>query len=105
MTDSVMLHLSRDLFGDLPYIAEGVIGYTEEHDGALYVPVIYSTEPGRGNVSRYLDSLPRDRRVVVPCVISSTLAGMLVRRGFVEEWEWNAELEEAAPCWVREAIP
>ena len=30
----------------------------------------------------YLDSLPKDRRVVFPCVVSDRLAGMLTRRGF-----------------------
>jgi hypothetical protein len=74
-----------------------------EHDGAIYIPVIWSTDEGQGNVSRYLDGLPRDRTVRVPCVVSSRLAGMLQRRGFVEVREWSEEMDEHVDIWERRA--
>lgn len=52
--------------------------------GALWVPLVIAEKPGNGDVGRYLDSLPGDRRVVFPNVISDVLIGMLKRRGFTE---------------------
>ena len=64
-------------------IAPGVDGYTVDlGDKGLYVPLLMAKRPGNGDVGRYLDSLPLDRRVVVPGVISGILEGMLERRGF-----------------------
>ena len=71
-------------------------------DGALYVPIIEAERPGSGDVGRYLDSLPRDRRVVIPNVMSERLAGMLERRGFTLTTEWApAPFEEWVPVWER----
>lgn len=102
-TDTQEIRIDPALFGGLERLAEGVIGYTVEHRGALYIPVIYSTDPGHGHVGRYLDSLPRNRRVVVPNVLNSQLAGMLAHRGFREGVEWVREMREHVPIWEREA--
>jgi len=82
-------------------LAPGVYGYTMEHDGALYLPMIWSAEEGKGHVGRFLDSLPRDRTVRVPNVISDRLAGMLERRGFVRIWEMAPEMNEDVEVWER----
>ena len=66
-------------------LAPGVWGYTVENEQGLWVPIINAENPGSGDVSRYLDGLPKDRPVHFPCVISERLAGMLLRRGFVGE--------------------
>lgn len=90
----------QDAF-DLDLLAPGVEGYTvETHDG-LYVPLIVAKVRGNGDVGRYLDSLPTDRRVVVPNVVNSLLAEMLARRGFVLTEEWAEPYEEMVPIWER----
>lgn len=86
-------------------IAPGVWGYTMEEEGALWIPVLVAERPGQGNVGRYLDSLPRDRTIKVPNVLSSRLAGMLARRGFMA-CEEACQIDGVAECveiWVREA--
>ncbi len=77
------VRIHPDILRDLPIVGEGVRGYTVEYDGALYIPVILADVPGRGDVGRYLDSLPHDRIIRVPTVTSDILEGMLRRRGFV----------------------
>lgn len=91
----------------LETLAPGVLGYTCDTPDGLYVPFISAEQPGNGDVSRYLDSLTRERRVVSPNVISKRLAEMLIRRGFtpvveeaegfgpVDVWERGTEACEA----------
>lgn len=85
---------------DLEQLAPGVQGYTLDLEGQLWVPLVISEDPGQGNVSRYLDNLPRNRTVRFPNVISPRLERMLERRGFrlvfdiTEEWG-------AVPVWER----
>lgn len=85
-------------------LAPGVRGYTVDMgEQGLYIPLIDAEAPGSGDVGRYLDSLPKDRRVVVPNVISARLAGMLDRRGFVVVQEWAEQFGEYVECYVRES--
>lgn len=83
--------------GWLDELAPGVFGYTMEDEHALWIPIIQAERPGSGAVSRYLDSLPLDRTVRVPNVISGRLEGMLERRGFVPRRVWAEEVEQ----WVQ----
>jgi hypothetical protein len=93
-----------DPFGIQVRLAPGVTGYTVDMpDGTLNVPYVQAERPGSGDVGRYLDSLARDRRVCVPCVISARLQGMLERRGFLPEQEWAEEVGEWVDCMVRAA--
>lgn len=77
-------------------LAPGVRGYTMESFGCTYIPVIAATNPDHGDVSRYLDSLPRDHVIKVPTVTSQKLDGMLRRRGFKRDSEWAEEFG----CWA-----
>lgn len=78
-------------------LAPGVFGYNADMgEKGLYVPWIQAEHEGSGDVGRYLDRLPRDRRVVFPTILSARLAGMLARRGFVPGQEWADEVGE----WV-----
>lgn len=77
--------------GQEPYLAPGVRGYTVEQNGELYVPLIIADRPGSGDVGRYLDSLPRDRTVKFPNVLSERLEQMLLRRGFHHGVEYSEE--------------
>lgn len=63
-------------------LAPGVHGHLFDTPEGLYVPIITADEPGTGDVARFLDSLPRDKRVVFPSVWSLRLREMLLRRGF-----------------------
>lgn len=67
----------------------------------VYLPAVMSLEPGQGNVSELLASLTAEYdEVIVPGVISETLAGMLQRRGFKRETQWAAEMDEHVVCLV-----
>jgi hypothetical protein len=70
--------------GQEPVIAPGVRGCVIEHEGELHIPLVSAEHPGIGAVATFLESLPQDKRVVFPTVISEKLANMLLRRGFVE---------------------
>ena len=82
-------------------LAPGVLGYSLETEEGLYIPFIAAVEEGSGHVGRYLDSLPTDRRVCVPGVLNSRLAGMLTRRGFTPIMEWTEQYEEWIEVYER----
>lgn len=78
-------------------LAPGVAGYTVDMpDGGLNIPWIRAVVPGSGDVGRYLDSLPQDRRIFFPCILSERLAEMLVRRGFRPAQHYSEDFGE----WV-----
>lgn len=102
--DTVQLRIDPLLFPFMGELAPNVLGYTiDGDDDSLWIPVIQAADEGAGDVGRYLDTLPHDRRVVVPTVLSSRLAGMLHRRGFVETYEVIDG--EAVQGWFRDADP
>lgn len=65
-------------------VAPGVRAHVVDPGGPWIVlrSVAATTPPIPGAVGTWLDTLPRDRKVVVPAVTSRRLAEMLVRRGF-----------------------
>jgi len=83
-------------------IAPGVKGLLLEEYRSLWIAVLMAEHPGSGDVSRYLDALDTHRTIYVPNVISTKLAGMLARRGFVPHATHLPELEEIIDVWVRE---
>ena len=82
-------------------LAPGVRVYAIKHDGAIYIPFIAADTPGNGDVSRFLDSLPTDVTIRVPCVINRILAAALKRRGFVETQEYAEEVGEWVEIYER----
>ncbi len=93
-----------DPLGVMERLAPGVLGYTVDMpDGTLNIPMIQAEREGNGDVGRYLESLPRDRRICFPCVISRRLQGMLERRGFVPSVEWADDFEEWVEVMARPA--
>jgi len=80
--------------GHEPRLAPGVRGYTVWSHGELYVPLVIADHEGRGDVARYLDTLPTDRVVKFPTVVSVRLIDMLLRRGFA----WATEMTPHGPC-------
>lgn len=82
--------------GQEPVIADGVRGVWFDMPDGIWMPLVVAERPGSGDVGRMLDSLPRDRRVVVPGVIKHKLEGMLRRRGFAERPEEEAWIRESA---------
>jgi hypothetical protein len=88
--------MSHELLTGQERLAPGVFGYATETDRGLYVGWIAAEREGSGDVGRYLDQLPRDRRVVFPTILSLRLAGMLLRRGFTVGKEYAEEFGE----WV-----
>lgn len=78
--------------------------YFVTEDGVFWLSIVWSLEPGAGHVSRLLDALPKDRDVLVPCVISPKLVLMLSRRGFVSHSHYIEELgEEDNEAMIRRA--
>lgn len=75
-----------------PEVAPGVLAAVREIEGYLIVSFIWSTSPGQGNVGRWLDTLSRERPVIMVEVLDATpegsvaragrLSGMLARRGY-----------------------
>lgn len=80
--------------GEEPLVAPGVRAMVFDTPEGIYIPMIIADREGSGDVGRYLDSLPKDRRLVFPTVISARLRGMLERRGFRETTEWSPEFQE-----------
>lgn len=79
----------------------GVYGYSVETPDGLYIPVVQAQKEGNGDVGRWLDSLPTDRRIVFASVFSVRLAGMLERRGWTFIDEYDSRTGEYVPCWQR----
>lgn len=69
--------------GQEPELGPGVRGVLFDQEDRIVIAVLYATEPGSGDVGRYLDALPKDRLIIFSCVISPRLRGMLERRGYV----------------------
>lgn len=74
--------------GQEPELAPGVRGAAFDlgKDG-IRIPFIAADQAGEGAVASFLDSLPEDRRISFPWVVSRRLNEMLLRRGFREEVE------------------
>lgn len=91
-------------------LTEGVEGWVVEENGELQIRALRATNEGNGAISRYLDSLPHDRKVVVVLVVNEKLAAMLARRGFIERERFDPRFGNAAlgidgwgKIWLRRA--
>jgi CRISPR/Cas system CMR subunit Cmr4 (Cas7 group RAMP superfamily) len=84
-------------------LAPGVYGNRFDTAQGIYIPVITAVHPGSGEVSRFLDNLPRDRTIKFPTVLSGRLRGMLLRRGFRDGEEFAPEFGETVQIMVRNA--
>jgi hypothetical protein len=84
-------------------IAPGVYGWLFDMPNGIYIPVISATNPGSGDVGRFLDSLPKDRAIKFPTVMSPVLRGMLLRRGFLDVLEFAEELGGDVEVMMRAA--
>jgi len=82
-------------------LAPGVHGSLFDDPNGIYVPTISADVPGSGDVGRYLDNLPRNRRIIFPNVLSAVLRGMLLRRGFIETTEYAEEFDETVEIMER----
>lgn len=85
-------------------IAPGVYGWTRDlADGGLEIPSLRAESEGNGDIGRYLDALPKNRKIVVPLVTNPRLMGMLERRGFVECDRFMPEILGGVwgKAWVR----
>lgn len=78
--------------GQEPKLAEGVSGYTMRSHGWYYIPVVAADHPGSGDVSRFLDGLPRDENIRFATVMNPILAAALERRGFVKAKAYSREI-------------
>ena len=76
----------------------GVKGYAREKAGEIHIEFIQAEIEGNGDVGRFLDHL--SPRCVIVNVVSSRLAGMLKRRGWVQTWWDSRKLidEWRRPC-------
>lgn len=70
--------------GQEPRLSNNVRGFAFDTPHGIYIPLVIAEKPGNGDVGKFLDRLPRHRRVIFPSVINAKLQGMLRRRGFVD---------------------
>lgn len=96
LTDRLRRRMETDL-------APGVRGWIRPNPNALEIPSIRATNPGAGDVARYLDTLPTDRTVIIPLVTNPKLAAMLERRGFRLIQHYFPELDDWGEAHVRKA--
>ena len=87
--------------GQEPDLAPGVKGILFDTPEGIYIPLVAAKTPGSGAVSAWLDTLPRDRRVVFPNVLNGKLHAMLKRRGFRESEEWDPMSEDLVEIMER----
>lgn len=80
---------------DLEYIAPGLRGFVIPGD-PIVIHLLQADVPGKGAGGAYLDSLPKNRTIVVTRVISRILAGMLSRRGFRQMNKFDDWIREGA---------
>lgn len=86
-----------------PEIAPHVHGVVFEQGDRLYVPFLVSLRPGCGFVRRYLDSLPADKTVIFPEVMSAILDAALQRRGFQPVLGYAPVFGDRTHCLIRDA--
>ncbi len=91
--------------GEDPLVAPGVRAVVFDTPKGIYIPIISAERPGCGDVARYLDALPADRRVVFPTVVSARLRAMLERRGFRPSTEWAEEFQQHVDIYERTEAP
>ena len=88
-------------------LAPFVLGKRLEIDDTIflvYIIVMYGEMEGQGLAGRYLDSLPRNKDIIVPEVVpESKMPGMLKRRGFFFSWALDEDDEKQVffPAWIR----
>jgi len=79
-------------------LAAGVKGYAMRNDeGLVYIPMIEATQPGEGDVGRFLDSLSPKCRI--PNVINKKLMMMILRRKWTSYEEWAESHGEMVTVW------
>lgn len=93
--------LTLAVVGNQPRLAPGVRGFAFDTVNGIYITSIHADKVGSGMVSKFLDALPRNRRVVFPVVVNSKLRGMLLRRGYVEKWEIGEPYQDDIPVMER----
>lgn len=84
-------------------LADGVEGLVRDLGSEIEIGGLRATTPGAGATGRYLDALPRDRKITVRFVISDVLAGMLERRGFAERERFDPLAGGWGLVWIRRA--
>ena len=76
----------------------GIVGFAFEYRGRIVIPVLSSTQKGRGYMSRFLESL--DPSVFFVAVIMEPFEAMLSRRGWYE-----VQFEETSGWFHPAALP
>jgi hypothetical protein len=85
-------------------VAPGVKVWMIDNGAWVTVRAVLADEPRiPGAVGAWLDTLPHDRRVIVPFVVSTRLAGMLERRGFVLDPGYQVGIGWDHARWTRSA--
>ncbi len=84
----------------LDILAPHVEGYAIEKNGKIYIPIVFvmPAERGKGHLSRFIDSL--DSNCVFPCVVSSTLKSILIRKGWKMTLEHSEQFKEDVDVWI-----
>lgn len=98
-----MIALDSPFGRGLGFTSDKFFGYLWLRDNAVYISLIESLHPGRGQFSALLDAIwQRGLAVKVPTPLGS-MRSILDHKGFHQTWEPFDELGEACEVWVKEA--
>jgi hypothetical protein len=75
-------------------IAPGLNGFMQERGNTLHVVAVISIEPGKGNLTRFLDELATNKRVMFHDVSNAILRDSLLKRGFMREDSYSLFLNK-----------
>ena len=83
-------------------IAPGITGFMKETPEKVDVVAVVSSDPGKGNFSRFLDNLPADKTVTFHDVTNDVVRVSLLKRGFEAEFAHSEYLNKYCENFVRE---
>lgn len=81
-SDPVEAMSRAEFHAHIAWVGPGVRGFVENLPHAIVLHWLSAVHPGNGDVGRWLDRLPPDRRIEADTVLSDQMRGMLERRGF-----------------------
>jgi len=86
---------------ELGFTSDKFNGYLWVKDDDIYVTVITSLHPNRGNFRKLLDTIERRGYNIKVPTPSNRMTKILRIRGFTKQPEYNEQFEEMVEVWCR----
>ena len=101
-----LIELDSEKGAALGFTSDKFYGYLWQLDGSIWVSLIISLKPGRGNLSALFDAIWAAGYAVKVPTPSGRMAAILTRKGFTETWEPAKEINDMVEVWVKQpALP